>query len=159
MNGLDVRVSPHNLVLKHCRIHGVQLDFGSIRCCINVVNEHAFGGTFLLFKSLSEQAPGTLLSGKAYITLLSEHRGVIGVGDSDELELSTNLSELHQTDPLPQTFTLLSGIDTEIPLIYKTSGKPDIDLGSIRLALRLYSLVLVKECPHTSTSFSTDKER
>lgn len=160
MNGLDVRIQCADLVLKQCRIHSVQILFGSIRCCINITNEAPYGGTFLVFKQLTETESEAALSGPIYVTLLSERRGNIGTGTSSEpVTLTPDMNSLRTSTPLTETFTMLSGADSEIPLVYETSGKPTIELGKAVVSIRLYALALVKECPHKCSSPHTEKER
>jgi hypothetical protein len=147
MNGLDIRIQSVGLVLKHCRVHSVQFSIGSVQCCINISNEVPCGGTFLVFKELSEAECDVAFSGIIRLWLLSERRGNVGVGTSaNHISLNRDVYSL-------------SGIDAKISLQYQTEGKPDIELGDVLVSLRLYSLALVKECPHKCISPVTEKER
>jgi hypothetical protein len=160
MNGLDIRIQSVGLVLKHCRVHSVQFSIGSVQCCINISNEVPCGGTFLVFKELSEAECDAAFSGIIRVWLLSERRGNVGVGTSaNPISLNRDVYSLLPSSNLTDTFTVLSGIDTKISLQYQTEGKPDIELGDVLVSLRLYSLALVKECPHKCVSPVTEKER
>jgi hypothetical protein len=159
MNGLDVRIEPVNLVLKHCRIHTAQVSLGSFQCCVNVTNESARGGTFLLFSAIPEADEEAATSGRVTVSLLSELQGVVGTGHSDVIKLQQSVDGGVVQNNLTRTFTLRGGLDTVIALQHKTEGKPDIELGSMRVTIRLYSLALVKECVHTCQSPETEKER
>lgn len=161
MNGIDVRIRPIDLILKHCRVHSVQFSFGSIRCCINITNENPCGGTFLVFKELSEADAEMAFRGEIQLTLLSERRGNVGTGVScNTVALDSNVHSLQPASAgLTDTFTLLSGAESEISIVYETEGKPNIELGKFLVSIRLYALALVKDCPHKCASPRTEKER
>ena len=159
MNGLDIRITPIDLVLKHCRVHTVQLTFGSIRACISITNEAAFGGTFLIFKELSPLEADAVLRGNISISLLSEKRGVVGIGKGSNISLPLLENFIPAAAELSPTFTLLGETTAEIALIHEVPGKTNLELGSMQVELKFYSLALVKECPHKCLSPVTEKER
>ena len=162
MNGLDVRITDLDLVLKKCKISSFQFNFGAVSCCISTTNDSSPGGTFLVFKSPCDEDINNAFNGPICVSLISTNRGVIGKGKSPDITFSSQSKQSGFLAALSPSFQQIGHLETNIVISHEEKDKPDLLLGSIKIVLSLYSLALVKECPHQvqeNQQTETDKER